>query len=328
MRTWLRNVASIVLLSACVGHCAAAEEVKTLLPADAALHKLLGDRARTFALWPESAPDEPRPIGAEEVLPTEKKGGTLRAQNVTVPTITLRAPENATGPTAVFIACPGGGYGSLGFETDGAEIVEWLNKQGIAGIVLKYRVPKRHQGFAMHHHALQDAQRAVGLVRLHAKEWNIDPRRVGIIGFSAGGHLAAALSNNYDERIYKPVDAADELSCKPDFAALIYPAYLTHPIDSDDRDPLLKTDQMTRARTPPTFIAVAQADKFSRGAIAYFRDMTEARVPGELHIYDGGGHGNSLRSEPLSEWGTTCARWLKTTLAPKTPPTPNTPAKP
>jgi len=316
-----RYVVVLIIVSAvfAVRFAAAAELKESATPADVALQKMLGPRAKTYALWPDAAPDELRPIGEEIVAEAERKPGTHLVQNVTVPTITILAPENATGPVPAFITCPGGGYGSLGFETDGAEVVKWLNRQGIAGIMLKYRVPKRHQGFAMHHHALQDAQRAMGLVRQNAAAWNIDPRRVGIIGFSAGGHLAAVLSNNYDERIYRPVDEADKQSCKPDVTILVYPAYLTNPIDSDERDPLLQTDAMARNRTPPTFIAVAQSDKFSRGAIAYFRDLTDARVPGELHIYDGGGHGNALRAEPLSEWGVSCARWLKNVLEPKSP---------
>jgi acetyl esterase/lipase len=314
--------ATVALACCAAACCVAGEPRQSATVGDVALQKMLGPRAKTFALWPEKAPDEPRAIGDEEVKEAERKPGTRLVQNVTEPTMTLLVPENAAGPVPAFITCPGGGYGSLGFETDGAEVVKWLNKQGYAGIVLKYRVPKRNQGFAMHHHALQDAQRAMGLVRQNAPAWNIDPKRVGIIGFSAGGHLAAALSNNYDERIYKPVDEADAQSCKPDVAVLVYPAYLTNPIDSDERDPLLKTDQFARNRTPPTFIAIAQADKFSRGAIAYFRDLSEARVPGELHIYDGGGHGNALRAEPLNEFAAPCARWLKQTLEPKKPPTP------
>jgi len=281
-----------------------------LSPGDQALQKLLGEKAHTVLLWPDKAPDEPRPIGEETVTPSEKKEKTLFVRNVTQPTITILAPVGATNATPAVVICPGGGYGGLGIETEGADIVKWLNAHGIAGIVLKYRVPKRHQGFAQHHHALQDAQRAFGLIRQHAGEWNIDPKRVGILGFSAGGHLAATLSNNYDKRIYSRVDVADDLSCKPDFAVLIYPAYLTEPIDSDTLDKLQRDDQMSRAGTPPTFIAVAQADKFARGAAAYFMALRRARVPGELHIYDGGGHGNGLRAAPLSEWAPTCIRWL------------------
>jgi acetyl esterase/lipase len=281
-----------------------------LSPGDQALQKLLGPRARTVRLWPDKAPDEPRPVDQEKVWPLEKKFNTLFVTNVTQPSITILGLEKAGPPTPAVVACPGGGYGSLGIELDGAEIVKWLNSQGITGMVLKYRVPKRHQGFPQHHHALQDAQRAMGLIRQHARQWNIDPRRVGMIGFSAGGHLAAALSNNYTERLYARVDAADDLSCRPDFVILIYPAYLTDPIESDTLDPLQHADRMSRTTTPPTFVAVAQADKFARGAAAYYMALRQARVPGEVHIYDGGGHGNALRLAPMSEFAPTCARWL------------------
>jgi len=306
---------SAALLIASVDMICLAQDTREPTIGDATIQKLLGPRAVTVSLWPGEAPDEPRPIDAETVIESPRKPGVHLVTNVTQPTLTMRAPENATGPTPAVVICPGGGYGALGIEAEGNGIVAWLNTLGVTGVVLKYRVPKRHEGYAMHHHALADAQRAVGLLRQNATEWNIDPNQLGIIGFSAGGHLAAALSNNYRERIYKPVDEADRQSCKPDFAMLIYPAYLTMPIDSDERDPVLHTNKMTRGTTPPTFIAVAQADKFSRGAICYFRDLSTARVPGELHIYDGGGHGNGLNVEPLSEFAVPAARWLKTRFA-------------
>lgn len=292
----------------------------SLTPAEAALHKLLNGNAKTVRLWPSKAPDETKPIAAEAVGPIEKKENTLAANNVSEPSIVVARPNQgrpangaglgANGPTAAMLICPGGGYGGLGIETNGSEIAKWLNDNGIAGVVLKYRVPKRHQGFPMHHHALQDAQRAMGIVRQKSAEWNIDPKRIGAIGFSAGGHLVASLTNNYKERSYPRVDAADDVSCRPDFAVLIYPAYLTDPIDSDQLDKVQKVEQISRATTPPTFIAVAQADKFARGAAIYYLALRQARVPGELHIYDGGGHGNGLRAAPLSEFAPTCIRWL------------------
>lgn len=311
----MKHAEILALLIATIGNLAAitkAAEPPAPTVGDLTIQKLLGPRAKTVALWPDKAPDEPRPIGDETVKPALRKEGVVIVTNVSQPSMTLVPPENATGPTPAVVVCPGGGYGGLGIESEGKGIIEWLNSCGATGVLLKYRVPKRHQGYEMHHHALEDAQRAVGMLRENAKAWNLDPRQIGVIGFSAGGHLAAALSNNYAERLYQPVDDADEQSCKPDFAVLIYPAYLTKPIDSDERDPTMHPEKMSRGGTPPTFIAVAQADKFSRGAICYFRDLSEARVPAELHIYDGGGHGNGLGAAPLNEFGVSCARWLKT----------------
>lgn len=291
------------------------------LPADAALAKLLGPSARIVRLWPADAPDEIRPIGDEAVVVSERKT-SLFAEKVTQPSLVICPPPNLKSPAPIVVVCPGGGYGSLGIESEGADIVKWLNHRGMIGAVLKYRVPKRHQGFPQHHHALQDAQRALGLVRQNAQAWNVDPRQVGIAGFSAGGHLAASLSNNYATRLYEKVDAADEQNCRPDFTILIYPAYLTAPIDSDKLDPLQRAEQMSNRTTPPTFIAVAQADKFARGSVAYFMALRAARVRGELHIYDGGGHGNGLREPPLSEWIEPCGRWLEAlTSSPSKPPT-------
>lgn len=288
------------------------------LPADAALVKLLGPSARIIRLWPEIAPDEIRPIGDETVVVSEKKSA-LFAEKVTQPSLVVCPPPHLNSPAPLVVVCPGGGYGSLGIESEGADFVKRLNERGIIGAVLKYRVPKRHQGFPQHHHALQDAQRALGLVRQNAKAWNVDPRQVGIAGFSAGGHLAASLSNNYTVRLYPKVDAADDQSCRPDFTLLIYPAYLTDPIDSDKLDPLQHVDQMSNRATPPTFIAVAQADKFARGSVAYFMALRAARVRGELHIYDGGGHGNGLREPPLGEWIEPCGRWLRPLTSPPPP---------
>jgi len=256
-----------------------------------------------------------RPIGEGEVVPTVRKNGLLSVQRVTVPTMTLSFPPNHAKLAACVVICPGGGYDGLGIESEAAEIAKWLNSRDIIGAVLKYRVPKRHQGFPMHHHALQDAQRAIGLLRSEALKWNIDPRWIGIVGFSAGGHLAATLSNNYAERIYERVEMADDASCKPDFAILIYPAYVTDPIDSDALTDLMHVDAMSPRTTPPTFIASAQTDKFTHGAVAYYLALRKARVRGELHIYDGCGHGNGLRVRPLAEWVVPCGRWLDSLAA-------------
>lgn len=182
-------------------------------------------------LWPAVAPGETGSVGEEHDIskPTDNKVGgkpLIRLGNVSTPTITVfPAPKDKDTGTAI-VVCPGGGYGILAMDLEGTEVCDWLNSIGVTGILLKYRVPARKDR-PRYEPPLQDAQRALGLVRQHAAEWGIDPKRVGILGFSAGGHLAANASNNFETRTYPAVDEADKLSCRPDFSVLIYPAYLT-----------------------------------------------------------------------------------------------------
>src|SRR5688500_15492175 len=177
-----------------------------------------------IALWPNGAPGEKGDVGEE--VDAEPAPDKVRLTNVTRPTITVYRPaaDKATG--AAVLVCPGGGYNRLAMDIEGTEICDWLNAQGVTAVLLKYRVPRR-TGIEKHAAPLQDAQRAMGLVRQRAKEWDIDPQRVGVIGFSAGGHLAAVLSTRFEQRTYPTVDEADAQSCRPDFAMLIYPFYLT-----------------------------------------------------------------------------------------------------
>jgi len=162
-------------------------------------------------------------------------------------------PEKATG--ACIIICPGGGYGKLAWNKEGTEVATWLNTLGVEAVVLKYRVPRR-KNREKHDAPLQDAQRAVSLVRHHAKEWGLDPKRIGVLGFSAGGHLSATALTNYDKRHYKSVDAVDKASCRPDFGVLIYPAYL---VDKETKTQLSPELRITK-NTPPIFFAHAGDD--------------------------------------------------------------------
>jgi acetyl esterase/lipase len=219
----------------------------------------------------------------------------------------FRAPADKDTGTAVVI-CPGGGYNILAFGHEGTEVAQWLNSLGVTGIVLKYRVPAR-KGQARHAPPLQDAQRALGLVRSHAKEWGLDPKRVGVLGFSAGGHLAAALSTNYAQRTYTSVDAADSASCRPDFTLLIYPAYLVTPKNSDKLSPELPVT----ADTPRTFLAMTEDDGIGvEGALAYYLALKKAHVPAEMHLYPSGGHGYGLRpsNNLVSTWPQRAEQWL------------------
>ena len=263
----------------------------------------------TIHLWPGAAPDEPRPL-PEELVADIERGRQIR--NVTRPSITVARPKGLNEPLPALIVCPGGGYGGVGVDVGGVDVINWAKSQGMAGVYLKYRVPKRHRGFAQHHHALQDIQRAVSLLRSRASELRIDPGRIGAIGFSAGGHLVALLSTNHGPtaRTYEPIDLADAVSCKLDFAAMVAPAYLTNPILSDQLDPALHAENIARNVTPPTFITSAVTDKFTIGATHYLLALREQRVPVEAHIYEAGGHAEGIHDGPDNQWPAMLADWL------------------
>jgi len=258
-----------------------------------------------ITLWPKGTPDYAGKGGPEKATASPKGSGSItRITNVSKPTISIRTPPKATEPCPAVIVCPGGGYGILAYDLEGTEVVDWLNSIGVAGVLLKYRVPRQRDG------ALQDAQRAVSIVRSRAKKWNIDPKRIGILGFSAGGHLAARTSTNYAKRAYKTIDADDEASCRPDFAVLIYPAYLTAKGGGLDTATLPVTNQ-----TPSTFIAVAFNDRFTPGALHYFTALHQAKVRSELHVFQTGGHGCGLRKTDatITTWPARCEEWMRTT---------------
>lgn len=291
--------------------------------------KAVGRDCPVVRLWPEGKmPDEPRPLGEEKFATENKERGTtglLNISQVTSPSmVILTAPkEKNTGATIVL--APGGGYGSLGAEMV-RETAEWMNERGINIVLLKYRVPKRGKDFPMNHQPVQDAQRALGILRTRAKEWQLDPAKIGIGGFSAGGHLAASLSINHAKRWYEPIDDFDRASCRPDFAVLLYPAYLTDPIDSRTRDTKLHYDLINDKDTPPTLIAVTRPDKFTIGCVEYYLALMEKNVSAELHVYPEGGHGGSIKKYPLSEWAKECVRFLgdHNLIAGPAKPTPHT----
>ena len=261
-----------------------------------------------IVLWPHGAPGEKGDIGEEKALPVQAGDQTIRITNVTKPTITVfRPPAEKNTGTAVVI-CPGGGYGILAFDKEGTEIAEWLNSIGVTGVVLKYRVPAR-KGRERYAAPLEDAQRALGMVRQRAKEWGINPDRIGVLGFSAGGHLAAVLSNN-EKRTYEPVDEADKVSCRPDFALLIYPAYLVAEKESNQLAPELKVTP----NTPPTWLVQTEDDGIRvECSLYYYLALKNARVPVEMHLYPSGGHGYGLRpsSHLVSTWPKRAEDWLR-----------------
>ena len=268
----------------------------------------------TSNLWPKGAPDATPPAGPEKNMTTAKDpltGGrpVVRLTNVATPTITLYQPKGkATGATVVVF--PGGGYQILAIDLEGTEVCAWLNRIGVTCVLVKYRVPNSGP-YPKSAQALQDAQRAVGMVRARAAEWHIDPHRVGVLGFSAGGYLVAALSTHYDRRLYPTVDADDQQSCRPDFAVAIYPAYLTEP---DGTLNLARAIAVT-SDTPPTFLLQTEDDPFhAESAIAYFEALKKAKVPAELHVYAKGGHGYGLRRTkfPVTRWPELVEMWLRT----------------
>ena len=268
----------------------------------------------TFALWPGTAPGDTNVIGEEKdtTKPTDNliAGKPLiRLGNVSKPTITVyRAPkEKDTG--AAVVVFPGGGYHILAMDLEGTEVCEWLNSIGVNAVLLKYRVPKR-AGRERHAAALEDAQRAVGMVRARAKEFGIDANRIGVLGFSAGGHLAAALSTSAEERTYPKVDDADAVSCRPNFAVLIYPAYLT----LKDQGDIVNPETAVSSNTPPTFVAMTQDDPVRvETALYYSAALKRTGVPFELHVYPKGGHGYGLRrtDNPVTAWPDRVADWMR-----------------
>jgi acetyl esterase/lipase len=206
--------------------------------------------------------------------------------------------------------CPGGGYGKLAWNKEGTEIATWLNTLGVEAVVLKYRVPRRDRE-KPHPWPLQDLQRSIRIVRSQAADWKIDPNRVGVMGFSAGGHLCAMASSHYDQPSYKAIDSIDKLDARPSFVSLIYPAYLgSARKDSKKLDPLVEID----AQTPPTFIAITHDDS-DRAIFAalYYAELKRHRVSAELHIYSKGGHGYGLRPSPnpVSTWPGRMEDWLR-----------------
>ncbi len=273
----------------------------TSLPAFAA------DPLPPILLWPNGAPGETGEIPAEGAQPPKPNDTVIRTQNVSQPTITVFSPPKEKNTGTAVVICPGGGYNILAWNLEGTEVAEWLNTLGVTGIVLKYRVPAR-KNRERHAAPLQDAQRALGLVRERASEWGVNTKRIGILGFSAGGHLAAVASTNTEQRTYDLLDDADRQSCRPDFTLLIYPAYL---VDKENRvSPELKLT----ADTPRTFIAMTQDDGVRvECGLFYYLALKEAKVPAEMHLYPSGGHGYGLRSSPhlVTTWPARAGDWLK-----------------
>jgi acetyl esterase/lipase len=271
-------------------------------------------------VWPDKVPDENSGIGPERVRlspqldrkQVEVTESTRLITGVTRPAITIHrpAPDNKTG-TAMLI-CPGGGYWDLYWQLEGEEVAAWLNSIGVTGIILKYRVPRRpdEPKGEPARRPLQDAQRAVSVVRSRAVEWGIDPQRIGIVGFSAGGHLAIATATSFDKRTYEPIDDVDKISCRPDFAIPVYSGYLK----ATDKDELAAAIRIP-PDTPPVFLVHGSDDIISppENSVLMFLALKRAGVAAELHVYANTTHDFGVRSSnrPHSKWTAACANWLR-----------------
>jgi acetyl esterase/lipase len=300
-------------------------------------------------IWPVSAPD-PQPVnpnenGGQETAKTEVKDLVAArpwtyVENVSRPTMTVYSPTGANTGAAV-VVFPGGGYQILAIDLEGTEVCDWLTQKGITCVLLKYRVtdvgPYPKSGpYPESPMALQDAQRTVGLVRFHAAEWHIDPHKIGVLGFSAGGHLTVAMSVRFDKRLYPAVDAADEVSCRPDFAVAIYPGHLSRaaaeydasfgttklalpapdPLSTLDKNLGLNPDIQVTSQTPPTFLLQAEDDHIDSvyDSLSYYIALQRAGVPAEMHLYPQGNHAFGLRHTklPITDWPRLVETWLTT----------------
>ena len=265
-------------------------------------------------LWPGPVPGDVGIDGEEKsrIHDSRYVGNTLLITNVTRPSLAVHLPPAEKNTGTAMLICPGGGYWDLYWDLEGEEVAAWLNSRGIAGIILKYRVPRRPGDVKGVPPAgpLADAQRAVSLVRSHASEWSIDPKRIGMVGFSAGGHLALATATGFQDRSYRPIDAIDAVSCRPDFAVLCYSGYLK----DRDRDEISEGIHMP-ADTPPVFLAHASDDSESDVAhsVIMYLALHRAGVPTELHVYETGEHDFGVRQagELPSSWPQLCLKWLR-----------------
>ena len=283
----------------------------------------LGTRATApvvVELWPGDAPEESGNVGAErtrlspkldrkQVEVTEQ---TRLITDVTKPTLTVYRPAEEKETGTAMLICPGGGYWDLYWQLEGEEVAAWLNSIGVTGIILKYRVPRRpdEPKGEPARRPLQDAQRAVSLARSKSADWGLKQERIGIVGFSAGGHLAIATATRFEKRTYEPRDGIDTISCRPDFAIAVYPGYLK----SKDKDELAPGLHVPPG-TPPVFLAHGGEDLISppEHSVLMYLALRRAGVPAELHVYAGAAHDFGVRAsgQPCSTWTATCVTWMR-----------------
>lgn len=276
-------------------------------------------------LWPDGIPGVKTDASYTEKI-TVTDGRVTRCERVVTPDLTVYLPAADKANGAAVLICPGGGYGALAFDHEGHAIARWLNENGIAGIILKYRLPSDLIMKDKTIGPLQDAQEAIRTIRRNAAAWKIDPGKIGVIGFSAGGHLASTISTHYNEKVY---DVKDNTSARPDFSLLIYPvvsfdAAVTHMGSRNNLIGLNPSEEMIRhysneqqitADTPPAFLVHSADDKTVpvMNSIGYFRELQKNGIPTELHVFQKGGHGYGLSTKGGTEsaWPGLCISWLK-----------------
>jgi acetyl esterase/lipase len=280
-------------------------------------------------LWPDGAPGAPAQADPESWVNNDKNGGQdNHVRNVNQPSVKvfLPDPDKATG--AAVVICPGGGYHILAIDKEGNDIARWLNQFGVAGIVLKYRLPHPDGAPAYAHDVpLRDAQRAIALTRSKAAEWKLEPDRIGIMGFSAGGHLASTASTHFNKGKADAPDPIDRLNCRPDFSILIYPVIsfqngITHTgsrenlIGANAKEDLVRlysNELQVTAETPPAFLIHTEDDPVStENSLVYYQALRKAQVPAEMHLYPKGGHGYGIlqQGETVNTWPKRCEEWM------------------
>jgi acetyl esterase/lipase len=258
-------------------------------------------------LWPGKVPGEIKDK-QPAVTAVSENDNIIRISEVTNPAIEVFLPDPVTNNGSAVVICPGGGYHILAYDLEGTEVASWLNRLGFTAFVLQYRIPDKKEG------ALQDVQRAIRVVKSNSKKWKINPEKIGVMGFSAGGSLSARAGTLFSSKTYPPVDKTDSLSCRPDFAMLIYPAYL-------DLGPnLTLTPELVLSKdVPPVFIFQTADDPYGNSALIFAGALRNEKLPVELHMLAVGGHGYGLRPGKIAgeTWPLLAEKWLKTVLEEK-----------
>ena len=265
---------------------------------------LFSKEKEVIKLWPNKVPGKTEATHPP-VVTDNTKGFVTRITDITNPALVIYPAPVYNNNGSAIIVCPGGGYSILAIDKEGYEIAEWLNTLGFSAMVLQYRVPQKQEG------ALMDAQRAIRLVRANAEKWQLNPEQIGIMGFSAGGSLSARASTMYEKTTYQKMDEMDDLSCQPNFALLIYPAYLD---EGENRS--LTPELNVNENTPPTFIFQTADDRLANSALVYTQALRDNKVSVELHLLPEGGHGYGMRPGIVAAetWPNLAETWLNTLL--------------
>ena len=287
------------------------------------LGRLIADDSLTMDLWPNDVPGPASHVEGEERDLTKPDDNLIAGRpiiklgHVRTPQMQVFFPDSENNNGGAVLICPGGGFSILAWDLEGTEVAQWLNSIGFTAVVVKYRVPTREHGAALNDNntlplnstgPVMDAQRALSLTRAKSQEWKIDPQRIGILGFSAGGETAGLTALALDQREYAPLDSADNVSCAPSFAILIYPAGFV-----DRQTNQLKAHIRVSDKSPPTFFTMTEDDDVNcENCTALFTALKREGVPAELHLFTRGGHGYGLRRTefPVTQWPTLAAAWL------------------